>query len=181
MDLKQEILSAASRLFQSQKLNFTMQQIAEQLHISKKTIYTVYPGKEALLLDMVDMLFSKIHERKRELAQSEMPLPQRLRSVLIALPEEYAAMDFRQLDTLEEKYPVVAQRVRSHLETGWEPTLALLEEGVRQGTLRNVNPRIFRRVLTAGFESLLSGASQGSSYAADLEDMMDIIMNGLQN
>ena len=30
--------------------------MAEPLHISKKTIYTVYPSKEALLLDMVFLL-----------------------------------------------------------------------------------------------------------------------------
>ncbi|MEF2763275.1 MAG: helix-turn-helix domain-containing protein, partial [Faecalibacterium prausnitzii] len=51
--LMQEKLGAlvrtqAMQLFRQQGLHFTMQQVAEPLHISKKTIYTVYPSKEAL-------------------------------------------------------------------------------------------------------------------------------------
>lgn len=180
MDLRTQILDAAAKLFQAEGLGFTMQQVAAALHISKKTIYTVYSDKEALLLDMVDMLFEKIHRRKAELAALPLPLEERLRAVIIALPEEYAALDFRQLDALEEKYPAVAARVRRHLETGWEPTIALLEQGIAEKRIRPVNLTVLRRVLTAAFQQLLSGANDGSSYAAELDDMMDIFMNGIK-
>lgn len=180
MDLRTQILDAAAKLFQAEGLGFTMQQVAAALHISKKTIYTVYSDKETLLLDMVDMLFEKIHRRKAELAALPLPLEERLRAVIIALPEEYAALDFRQLDALEEKYPAVAARVRRHLETGWEPTMALLEQGIAEKRIRPVNLTVLRRVLTAAFQQLLSGANDGSSYAAELDDMMDIFMNGIK-
>ena len=180
MDLRTQILDAAAKLFQAEGLGFTMQQVAAALHISKKTIYTVYSDKEALLIDMVDMLFEKIHRRKAELAALPAPLEERLQAVIIALPEEYAALDFRQLDTLEEKYPAVAARVRRHLETGWEPTMALLEQGIAEKRIRPVNLTVLRRVLTAAFQQLLSGANGGSSYAAELDDMMDILMNGIK-
>ena len=182
MDLRTQILDAAAKLFQAEGLGFTMQQVAAALHISKKTIYTVYSDKEALLMDMdmVDMLFEKIHRRKAELAALPGPLEERLQAVIIALPEEYAALDFRQLDALEEKYPAVAARVRRHLETGWEPTLRLLEEGIAQGRIRPVNLTVLRRILTAAFRQLLSGREDGISYAGELEAMMDILMNGIK-
>lgn len=180
MELRAQILDAATRLFQEVGLSFTMQQVAASLHISKKTIYTVYPDKEALLLEMVDTLFEKIHRRKAELAALPGPPEERLQAVIIALPEEYAALDFRQLDTLEEKYPKVAARVRRHLETGWEPTLQLLEQGIAAGRIRPVNLTVLRRVITAAFEQLLSRREDDSSYAAELEDMMDILMNGIK-
>ena len=180
MELRVQILDMAAKLFQIEGLSFTMQQIATGLHISKKTIYTVYPDKEALLLEMVDMLFEKIHRRKAELASLPIPLEDRLQAVIIALPEEYAALDFRQLDALEEKYPAVAARVRCHLETGWEPTMRLLEQGIDTGRIRPVNLGVLRRILTAAFEHLLSAPEDGTSYAAELEAMMDILMNGIK-
>ena len=180
MELRTQILDAAAELFQAEGLSFTMQQVAAALHISKKTIYTVYSDKEALLLDMVDMLFEKIHRRKAELAALPVPLEDRLQAVIIALPEEYAAMDFRQLDALEERYPAVAARVRRHLETGWEPTMRLLEQGITEGRIRPVNLSVLRRVITAAFEQLLSGGEEGTSYAAELDAMMDILMNGIK-
>ena len=68
MDLREQILDTATQLFRTHGLNFTMQQVASSLHISKKTIYTVYPGKEALLMDMVDLLFARIHQKGESLA-----------------------------------------------------------------------------------------------------------------
>ena len=61
------VRTQAMQLFRQQGLHFTMQQVAEPLHISKKTIYTVYPSKEALLLDMVDHAFADIHRCKQEI------------------------------------------------------------------------------------------------------------------
>ena len=50
MELKERIVAAAIRLYFRRSLHFTMQEVAQSMHISKKTIYTVYPSKEALLL-----------------------------------------------------------------------------------------------------------------------------------
>ena len=61
------VRTQAMQLFRQQGLHFTMQQVAEPLHISKKTIYTVYPSKEALLLDMVDHAFAEIHHCKQKI------------------------------------------------------------------------------------------------------------------
>ena len=89
----------AMQLFRQQGLHFTMQQVAEPLHISKKTIYTVYPSKEALLLDMVDHAFAEIHRCKQEILAGGGTLQERLRAVIIAMPAEYAALDLRQMIT----------------------------------------------------------------------------------
>ena len=89
----------AMQLFRQQGLHFTMQQVAEPLHISKKTIYTVYPSKEALLLDMVDHAFAEIHRCKQEILAGGGTLQERLRAVIIAMPTEYAALDLRQMIT----------------------------------------------------------------------------------
>jgi len=84
-----------------------MQQVAEPLHISKKTIYTVYPSKEALLLDMVDHAFAEIHHCKQKILAGSRLCRKKLRAVIIAMPTEYAALDLRQMKELDEKYPVV--------------------------------------------------------------------------
>lgn len=183
MELRESIVAAAIALYFDHGLRFTMQAVAEAMHMSKKTIYTVYPSKEELLLDMVDSLFSCIHRRKQEVIETDCPIEERVRSVIIAMPEEYAALDFRQLDVLDEKYPTVARRVRQHLEMGWEPTIALLEEGMAQGRIRRVSIPVLRRMITASIESLLAGQATeetGVSYGETLAAMIDIIMNGIR-
>lgn len=180
MELHSQVIKTAEALFQQSGLRFTMQEVAAVLHISKKTIYTVYPSKEELLLDMVDDLFADIHREKRELMAASAPIEERIRAVIVALPEQYRALDFRLLDTLDEKYPAVARRVREHLETNWEPTIALLEEGMAEGRIRPVPVPILRQMITASIESFLAGGETRESYTDTLAAMIDIIMNGIR-
>ena len=180
MDLHSRVLKTAESLFQRSGLHFTMQEIAAALHISKKTIYTIYSSKEELLLDMVDALFADIHREKGELMTTSAPIEERIRAVIVALPEQYRALDFRLLDTLDEKYPAVACRVRKHLETNWEPTIALLKEGMGAGRIRPVPIPVLRQMITASIESFLAGGETGASYADTLAARIDIIMNGIR-
>ena len=55
--LQKNILDATLRVFDQKGLKFTMDDLAKELSISKKTIYTVYDDKEALFLAMVDYIF----------------------------------------------------------------------------------------------------------------------------
>ena len=176
------VRTQAMQLFRQQGLHFTMQQVAEPLHISKKTIYTVYPSKEALLLDMVDHAFAEIHHCKQKILAGSGTLQEKLRAVIIAMPTEYAALDLQQMNLLDEKYPRVAARVREHLETGWEPTLALLEQAMGEGVIRRVSLPVLQRMISASIEDFLADRTldaQGISYTDALDEMISILLEGL--
>ena len=157
-ELRTRLRAVGMELFRRDGLRFTMQQAAAMMHISKKTIYAVYPSKEALLLDMVDDAFTRIHARKQRILDGPGTLAEKLRAVIIALPEEYTALDLQQMDLLDEKYPRVAARVREHLETGWEPTLALLEQAMGEGVIRRVSLPVLQRMISASIEDFLQTA-----------------------
>ena len=100
-ELCTRLRAVGMELFRREGLRFTMQQAAAMMHISKKTIYAVYPSKEALLLDMVDDAFTRIHARKQRILDGPGTLAEKLRAVIIALPEEYTALDLQQMDLLD--------------------------------------------------------------------------------
>lgn len=102
-ELCTRLRAVGMELFRREGLRFTMQQAAAMMHISKKTIYAVYPSKEALLLDMVDDAFTRIHARKQRILDGPGTLAEKLRAVIIALPEEYTALDLQQMDLLDEQ------------------------------------------------------------------------------
>lgn len=176
-ELRIRLRAVGMELFRRDGLRFTMQQAAAVMHISKKTIYAVYPSKEALLLDMVDDAFTRIHARKQRILEGPGTLAEKLRAVIIALPEEYTA-----LDLLDEKYPKVAARVREHLETGWEPTLTLLEQAMGEGVIRRVSLPVLQRMISASIEDFLADRAldaQGISYTDALDEMISILLEGL--
>lgn len=120
-NLKGDILEATIQAFQKKGLKFTMDDIASLLEISKKTIYTVFPDKNSLVLEMVDYCFSSIKEGEQKVLQDlSLDTVGKIRAILGVLPEGYRELDLRQLYLLKERYPEVYEKVKSRLETGWE-------------------------------------------------------------
>ena len=94
--LQKNILDATLRVFDQKGLKFTMDDLAKELSISKKTIYTVYDDKEALFLAMVDYIFDSIKESEQMiLTDPSLSVVEKLHRILGVLPEGYQNIDLR--------------------------------------------------------------------------------------
>ena len=123
------VRTQAMQLFRQQGLHFTMQQVAEPLHISKKTIYTVYPSKEALLLDMVDHAFAEIHHCKQKILAGSGTLQEKLENgwePTMALLEQAVAEGVMRPVSL----PVLRQMITASIES-FLADRSLAESGVQ--------------------------------------------------
>ena len=183
MELKERIIQTAIALFADSGLKFTMQDIAGEMHIAKKTIYHEFESKEDLLLAMLEKGFSEIQKEKQKITGSDLPLPEKLKRVMIALPEEYSVLDFRQLEGLKEKYPLAADELKKHLENNWDPVIRIIREGQEAGIFRNISVPVLRVMVTASIESFLSGGilkEEKIPYETALDEMMTIIMKGIE-
>ena len=156
-NIQQDILEATLILFNDRGLDFTMNDIAKSMHIAKKTIY-------------------------RFILSSNDSITKRLEQAMIAMPKQYAKIDFRVLSSLKNTYPQVYIRLNEHLENDWEPIIKLINEGIRKKEIRKINTFILRQIITATFEQLLSTdelQERNLTYAKALKEMMNIIMKGM--
>ena len=183
MELQQKLLEAAIVVFNQKGMKFTMDDLARQLEISKKTIYTVFLNKEELLYGMVDYMFDSIKESERAIVEDErLSLIEKIRSILVVLPAGYRELDFSQLYQLKEKYPRIYQKVEYRLETGWETTIALLEQGIAEGVIRSIRIPIFKMMFEAALEQFFQRdilAMNGISYTEALDEVLGILMDGI--
>ena len=160
-----------------------MSELAARLGMSKKTLYVLFESKEALLLATVDSMFDEVKVSEAEiLARQDLSLAEKIRRLVVVLPDSYQTLDWTRLQGVEEKYPVVYRRIRQRLETGWEPTLDLLRQGVEQGVLRPFEPGLFRAVVEGAIEHFLSSDAlerEGLGYVQAMDGMMDLLMEGI--
>ena len=182
-ELKENIMQGTLQAFNQKGLKFTMDDIAKILGISKKTIYQVFRDKEALFLETVDYLFDRIKDSEQKIVENpEMDTLQKIHTILGVMPECYQDVDFRQLYQLKEKYPEIYHQVEVRLETGWETTIALLEQGMEQGVLRRVSLPILQRMISASIEDFLADRTleqQGITYTQALDEMVAILWEGI--
>ena len=70
-DLRNKILSNTIKVFNKKGLKLTMDDIAEQMGISKKTIYKYFDSKEDIFDQIVDYIFDGIKDREKEILNEE--------------------------------------------------------------------------------------------------------------
>lgn len=183
MELKETILEGTLEVFNKKGIKFTMEDIAKVLSISKKTIYTVFEDKESMFMAMVDYLFDSIKESEEQvLRDGNLSTLEKTRKILGVMPESYKNVDFRQLYLLREKYPAIYARVEERLETGWEDTIALLEQGMREGVIRKVSIPIVKMMLEASLEQFFQRdilIRNDLGYMEALEEVVNVIMDGI--
>ena len=184
-NLKERIMDATVFEVNEKGLTFTMDDVARRLKISKKTIYTVFRDKETLCMETVDYCFAEIKKAEQEIAGStELSIQEKIKKIIVALPERYREIDFHKLQGGREKYPRVYKRMVEKLHGGWETTIALLKEGISCGELKPFPIPVFRCMVESTIEAFLESdtlSNVGCSYEEALEDMVAILWEGIRN
>ena len=185
MSTRENILDATIQVFNRKGLKFTMDDIASELSMSKKTIYTIFRDKESLFLEMVDYCFDHIKEAEQEVLEDvSLNTVDKIRKLLGVMPEGYRDIDFRQLYSLKDKYPKIYARVELRLETGWETSIDLIHKGIEEGALRQVDPLIVKTMMEATIEQFLQRdvlITNGISYNDALQQVVSVLVDGITN
>ncbi|SDB41215.1 MULTISPECIES: TetR/AcrR family transcriptional regulator [unclassified Butyrivibrio] len=182
-DTKIKILEAVLSEFKKKGSKFTMDDVASDLHMSKKTIYKEFDDKEKIFDSLVDYCFDNIKEKEAEvLADKSLSTIEQIEKIMICMPDKYRDVDFRMVFTLKEKYPKIYVKVQNRLENDWEDTIMLIEKGIREGVIRPLPIPVIKAMTEASIERFLSSnvlIEGNTSYDDALKVMIDIIMRGI--
>ena len=183
-EIREKILKGIIQVFNKKGLKFTMDDVADELNMSKKTIYKEFTSKEEMFLAMADYVFDNIKVREEEiLNSSDYSTEEKIRLLLSAMPEGYRNINFQELHPLKDKYPKVYKKVQKRLETGWEPTIKLLEQGKKEGLVRaEVDLKIVKIMLEASLERFFEkDVMKGShrKYNDYLNEVVEILLKGI--
>lgn len=183
MDNKTKILEATIKVFNKKGLKFTMDDIATELSMSKKTIYTVFKDKETMFYQMVDYCFDNIKRSEEQVINDDsLSTVEKIRRILCVLPEGYKDIDFRQLYLLKDKYPKIYFKVEERLENGWECTISLINQGVEEGSIRPVKIQVFKTMMEATIEQFFQRdilIANQISYQEALDEVVNILVDGI--
>ena len=183
MDNREKILEATIRVFNRKGLKLTMDDIASELSMSKKTIYTVFKDKESLFGEMVDYCFDKIKESEiKIICDKNMTTMEKIRAVLGVLPEGYREIDYSKLYCLKSKYPKIYNKVEYRLQSGWESTINLIKQGISEGVIRPININIFKTMMESTIGQFFQRdvlIQNNISYVEALEEVVNILVDGI--
>ncbi len=159
---KNQILDAALRVFARRGFyKARMDDIAEEAHLSKGTLYWYFRGKDAILQALVDKVFRLVmRDMLRAAADHDRPVPERLRQVARSAEESVgffeAAMPFmHEIYALATRPGPVRTAMQGYYRRYKAVLADLLAEGMARGELRPHDPAMTAVAFIVQFEGLL--------------------------
>lgn len=183
-ELKMDIVNATFSVYKKKGFKFTMDDIAKEISISKKTIYNTFRSKDELFIEVVDYFFDKIkQEEKKILRDASLSTDEKLRRIMKVLPDGYRDLDLRQVNIVRDRFPNVYRRIQKRLEIDWENTIYLIQKGVDEGVFKEVNIPLFKMMFQASVEQFFQDdilLEQNMEYAEALNEIVDLLIDGLR-
>lgn len=140
--MREKIMSKASDLFM--KLGFksvTMDDIAGEMCISKKTIYKFFSNKEILIEEITGMIHSEIHEIINQIVAQNYNAIEENYQIRKMFKEMFQSADTSPVYQLKKHYPSIFEKVMA-MEMNECNTLFKnnIEKGIAQGLYRKEIP-----------------------------------------
>ncbi len=181
---RSEILSAAMDVIVHKGfLETSMREIAEAAGVGKSTLYDYFPSKDEIMIAYVVDEVERLTAQAQSIIAQDITVSEKFRRIwhnhlqsMLANKHMYIKISFEsQRLSLESQ-----QRIQVHRHAYQDMLCELVEEGIRQGEFRPVNPLLAIR----GMFSLVTPVAYTSRPTGSPEQMLkealDIIFNGLE-
>lgn len=170
--------------FTKNGLKFTMSDVAKNLGISKKTIYTVFESKQALMLGIADKYAADFQIMQDELESNpNLDTVEKVIQILIGLPNRYQNIGLREMYDLADKYPKVYKRLMKTVNDGWKLAESYIVKGIQEDKIRPVSVPIVMAMVEGTVRKFMDSrilVNNGLSYEQGKEEMIKVIINGIR-
>ena len=160
MELRERIIQEASELFFKNGIkSITMSDIANQLGVSKRTLYENFKDKEELL--DVCLTFRMDHEEReldKLIAGSEDVITTMLRIYAKHLNEAHTTGKTT-INDFKKYYPRLYKKIQDRHGCSIEHFFPLFQKGFEQGLIRDVDFEICIWLIKSQFKALIEGDS----------------------
>lgn len=158
-NVESKILDAAYKLFlQKGYRQTTMDDIAQPLGMSKKTLYKYYPGKLELLAASFEVTKTKLTAKVEAILDNRyISFPLKLKSTLTVMASLLGQINPELFEDLREYAPEVWEDLTHYInESAYERFKKLLEQGVSDGMVKpSVNINLVVMLYASAVQSLM--------------------------
>jgi AcrR family transcriptional regulator len=185
-EIKEKILHKAEEMFlQFGFSRVTMDEIAVELGMSKKTLYRFFPGKEQLLKEMINGMKCKFEDFVQELwGNTEISFLEKLKNLMNYISHQPSAFRGPLSQDLQKNFPLLWEEINeSRKNHSLNKFNLLLSEGIQKGAFRkDVDQQIVVLLFMNAFQGILNpDVLSQLPYTANqvFESIIKVMMEGI--
>ena len=172
IELKNRIMSVAREQFYQYGFSkVTVDEIASKLGMSKKTLYRLFPSKDALVLEVVRKTIREMDAQCQGIVnQDNLSFVEKMKQMMTQIGLQYSKMSRHLIEDLEKTVPLVWKEISDYRTVKIQKDFGiLLTEGIKQGFFRSdidqnlillIYSNVMRNVITPEILSQLPFSAQ---------------------
>ena len=179
------ILSHVSdRFLREGILHVPVDQIAADLVMSKRTLYSLFPSKESIVRQVIDHLLAEIQTALDEIQKSNGTFIETLHRTMTFLAHLGSRVGKPFLNDLQRQMPHQWKRIQEFRRDRILQTFSnLLAQGMREGYIRKgINKEVFLQSYLAAVEAIVTpSVLMHQSYSAGeaIQNLLEIFFRGV--
>lgn len=183
--IREWILDRTTERFYADGLsNLTMDEVAGDAGISKKTLYKIIPSKNDLILSVIGRQIDIVESRQREImADSSLDFSGKLDGMVRAVSALLARIQQKSVMDMLRLSPDIWNLIRARRVRLLESMALILEEGRNEGRLRDdIPPSFLARYFYKMIDSLVTPEAvmeEGITPTELLDMTLSILYNGI--
>jgi len=180
---RQNVIDSVLEMFNDFGLDITMDDIADRMHISKKTLYRLFKSKEELIMTVCEYALVSTNDYKREILTQDLPLEEKLALLMHVVPDNLKQLDMGKVEGLWNKYPAARDMAAQYMNKSWEYVRELLNQGIEEGVFRKVDDSLLKVCVSSTIDTLFDKGKLseiGMNHDEAMEKLVELIMNGIR-
>ncbi|MBZ0179163.1 MAG: TetR/AcrR family transcriptional regulator [Melioribacteraceae bacterium] len=175
---KNEIQKYLSERFQAEGFkNIPVDEIATELKISKKTIYTEFDNKEMLVDRTIMNMLNEAYSNVIYIVANESPFIEKFYTIFNIVKKNLIAFDDISLAELKRSYPEIWIKVARFRKHNIIPLLRLLiTSGIKKGVLNDYPIELYLKLIYGAIKETTHRDSR--ILESDLDLLLKMFLNG---
>lgn len=182
--MEDSILLAAAEEIEQSGPDFTMDNLAKRLKISKRTIYEKYRSKNEIVSGIFQLKIQKLIEMHEEILKNEtLSLHEKLSAYFNVKSVFFLTLSLGQLNRVLEKYPEVKVEACAQVNLDWQNLEYFLREEEAAGRIKDADIDVILLLLRGAVQVMLedpSRISDKTQISDTLSKGITMLLNGIK-
>jgi AcrR family transcriptional regulator len=160
-----------------------MLDVANDLKISKKTIYKFFASKDEMVAELVRNFIADIQALIHQPQNSKRNPFEKLIRIYAAVNRYIVRIPPQLLSDIQSFHPKLWDMIEESREQQMNVFVGIIEEGIRSGVFKPVNATVAIRMITASINAVINPKflhGHRISFAEGLNNLQTIIIEGLK-
>lgn len=186
-ETRERIIEAALTAISEHGADFHMDDLAKNLHISKRTLYEYFSSKQEIIKTALMSISQDMYEKHVRLVEDKtLSAEEKLLRFFALKPRYYPYMQMftaRKVNNLLERMPEVYHMLCLNAERDWELLDDILQQGFDRGEFHDVDKKLFIHMVHSAANDIinyLDDVKGDSTFSDYMSNCISVILYGIK-